>query len=43
LPPRAYFLGLLIRFSSSREKLAKQPRTSLRRMGGFRRSRRVNT
>jgi len=42
LLPRGLFLGLLIRFSSSREKFAKQPRTVHLHMRGFWPSRRVN-
>jgi len=43
LLPRGLFLGLLISFSSSREKLAKLPRTTCPLIGGFWPSRRVNT
>jgi hypothetical protein len=35
LLPRGLFLGLLIRLSLSREKLAKLPRTIHLRIGGF--------
>jgi hypothetical protein len=43
LSPGAFLLGLLISFSSSRQKLAKQPRTTHLRMRGFWPSRRVNS
>jgi hypothetical protein len=43
LLPRAIVSCLLIRLSSSREKLAKQPCTAHSRIGGFWPSRRVDT
>jgi hypothetical protein len=43
LPPRAFLPGLLISFSSSRQKLAKLPRTPSRRMRGFWPSRAVDS